>query len=412
MLLPLLILSLSGHDAPAAPSPAELHIRRALEAIQTQPNRAEPYSQLAFAFSRRARETADPAYYRRALEAVQVALALDPKCFEARKQEAWALLGEHRFAEAAELAAALNREAPDDVLVYGFLVDAHVELGNYATAEEACQWMLDLRPGNVPALTRAAYLRELYGDAEGALELLGEAFYGISASEREDQAWILTHMAELQRGLGQAEVARGLVGRALELFPNYHYALAELARIRLGAGDAAGAVELLRERYLRAPHPENALDLARALRAAGAEAEARELLARFEADARKESAGTDNANRELVLYLVDDVEGRASEAVELARSELKRRHDVFTRDVLAWALRAAGRPEEAREQIEAVLEVGFCDARVLYHAGAILLDCGERDRARSLLCESLARDPRSAVAARANNLLASLPPAR
>ena len=62
----------------------------------------------------------------------------------------------------------LNREVPDDSMVYGFLVDACVELGRYAEAEEACQWMLDLRPGNVPGLTRAAYLRELFGDLEGA----------------------------------------------------------------------------------------------------------------------------------------------------------------------------------------------------------------------------------------------------
>ena len=61
-----------------------------------------------------------------------------------------------------ELAEQLNQRAPDDVVVYGFLVDANVELGNYDAAVDAAQWMLDLHPGNVPALTRAAYLRELH----------------------------------------------------------------------------------------------------------------------------------------------------------------------------------------------------------------------------------------------------------
>jgi tetratricopeptide (TPR) repeat protein len=408
-ILSLLALSVLGNDTTTAPSPAELHIRRALSAIEAQPNRAAPYAQLAFGFSRRARETADPTFYRRAHEAIEVALALDPKDFEARKQEAWALLGEHRFAEAAALAAELNKEAPDDVLVYGFLVDAHVELGNYATAEEACQWMLDLRPGNVPGLTRAAYLRELYGDPEGAVELLGEAFHGIPATEPEDQAWILTHMAELRRDTGHADVARGLVERALGLFPGYHYALAELARIELGAGRAAEAVLLLRRRWEAAPHPENLLDLARALRAAGEEGEARELFARFEEEARQESGGLDNANRELVHYLVDDVEGRAAEALELARRELERRRDVFTRDAFAWALFAAGRRDEARAEIEAVLAVGLREPLVLYHAGAILSDCSELARARALLTDSLARDPRSPVAGKASALLAALP---
>ena len=42
--------------------------------------------------------------------------------------------------------------------------------------------MLDLRPGNVPAVTRAAYLREMFGDVEGALELMAQA---LDATPRE-----------------------------------------------------------------------------------------------------------------------------------------------------------------------------------------------------------------------------------
>ena len=61
-------------------------------------------------------------------------------------------------------------------MVYGMLTDANIELGKYAEAEKSAQWMLDLRPGNIPALTRAAYLRELFGDIEGALELMQQAF--------------------------------------------------------------------------------------------------------------------------------------------------------------------------------------------------------------------------------------------
>ncbi len=407
--LALLAFSLLGNDSNVAPSPAELLVRRALTAIESQPNRAEAYNQLAFALSRRARETADPAFYERAHEAIQVSLALEPGNLGARKQEAWALLGQHRFGEAADLASALNQEVPDDVLVYGFLVDAHVELGNYATAETACQWMLDMRPGNVPALTRAAYLREIYGDVDGALDLLGEAFYGVPATESEDQAWILTHMSHLHRSVGRYDVARGLVERALGLFPDYHYALAELACIRLSEGDPRAAAVLLRRRYDAAPHPENLLDLARALRSAGDEEEARALFDQFEEAAMKESEGSDNANRELVGYLVDDVDGRESDALALARREVERRHDVFTRDALAWAFHSNGRTEEARKEIESVLEVGLREARVLYHAGAILAASGEPARARALLRESLVRDPRSEVAPGAIDLLAGLP---
>ena len=52
-------------------------------------------------------------------------------------------------------------------MVYGLLTDANVELGKYKDAETSAQWMLNLRGANVPSLTRAAYLRELFGDTEG-----------------------------------------------------------------------------------------------------------------------------------------------------------------------------------------------------------------------------------------------------
>ena len=75
-----------------------------------------------------------------------------------------------------EEAKKLNKRMPDDVMIYGFLTDANVELGNYKDAETAAQSMLDLRPGNLPALTRAAYLRELFGDIDGSLELMNMAY--------------------------------------------------------------------------------------------------------------------------------------------------------------------------------------------------------------------------------------------
>ena len=43
--------------------------------------------------------------------------------------------------------------------------------------------MLDLRPGNLPGLTRAAYLRELFGDLDGSVEL-DEHGLSVHAAER------------------------------------------------------------------------------------------------------------------------------------------------------------------------------------------------------------------------------------
>ena len=49
-------------------------------------------------------------------------------------------------------------------------------LGNYTEAERDCQWILDLRRGSALGFEKAAGLRELFGDNEGAIEFYGEAF--------------------------------------------------------------------------------------------------------------------------------------------------------------------------------------------------------------------------------------------
>src|SRR5207245_10700323 len=142
-------------------------------------------------------------------------------------------LGRHEFAAALDVAKALNKRVPDDVLIYGFLTDANAELGNYKEAERAAQWTLDLRPGNLPGVTRAAYLRELFGDVDGALELMDMAYQSTPPTETEDRAWILTQMGHLLIISGKTDKAEKLLQQALALFPGYHYALGNLAKVRI-----------------------------------------------------------------------------------------------------------------------------------------------------------------------------------
>jgi tetratricopeptide (TPR) repeat protein len=279
-------------------------------------------------------------------------------------------LGQHRFADALALAQELNHRAPDDVMVYGLLTDASVELGRYDDAEKAAQWMLDIRPGNIPALTRTAYLRELFGDLEGAREMMQMALDQTAPVETEDRAWMLTQLGHLYLLEGDLSKAERALQEALRLFPGYHYALGNLARVRTAQGRHAEAVTLLRERQAAANHPENLYELAEALEHAGNSKEARTAFAAFETAARAESQGPDNANRELVFYYVDHAR-KPAEALRLAEAEAAVRRDVYTLDALAWALWAGGKKPEARQTLERALAVGVRDPRVLKHARAL-----------------------------------------
>jgi tetratricopeptide (TPR) repeat protein len=343
MSLMLLMASLGLHgEAPAGVSPAERRMQSARKALEQDPKSWQRLNELAMAYARRARETADPSWYGKANEAVSKSLDIEPDNFEALKARCWVLLGEHEFASALLLAKELNKRMPDDLQVYGFLVDANVELGNYDDAERAAQWMLDLRPGNVPGLTRAAYLREIFGDREGALELLNDAFVRTPATETEDRAWLLTHAAGVLRQMGKTQEAGKLLEEALRLMPDYHYALGGLAEVRMSERALAEAARLLETRYRVAPHPENLFELGRAYAAAGKASEAKDAFARFEAAAVKESEGWDNANRELIEYYLSEG-AKPAEALRLAKLESGRRKDQKTMALLARAEAANGR---------------------------------------------------------------------
>jgi tetratricopeptide (TPR) repeat protein len=363
-------------------SPAELGIAQAQRLIEKNPKNYEAYNALALALSRRARETSDVRFYTGAEQTLKKSFEISPDNFDGQRIGVWVLLGKHEFAAAREEALKLNKKMPDDVMVYGFLTDANVELGNYNEAEKSAQLMLDLRAGNSPGATRAAYLRELFGDVDGSLELMNMALASTPPTELEDAAWITTQMAHLNLSVGRIAEAETQLQQALQLFPGYHYALANLAKVRIQQKRYDEAVGLLQARFNAAPHAENLYDLAEALELAGRKTEAAAAYAEFEKKSLLETGIADNSNHELILYYADHAR-QPGKALQVAQREFSRRHDVFTLDCYAWALHANGRDEEARKQIEQALAVGIRNARLFRHTGEIALAQGDRAAAES-----------------------------
>jgi len=353
-----------------AATPAEIAIEKAQTEINKHPDHAAYYSLLAMAYARRARETSDVQYYTKAEETLHRCFAITPDNYEGLKTLAWLQLGRHEFAKALETATKLNQKVPDDVLVYGYLADANTELGNYKEAVAAAQWMLDLRPGNVPGVTRAAYQRELHGNLPGALELMQMAYDSTPPAESEDRGWLLTQMGHLSLVAGDLSQAETYANRALGLFPDYHYALGMLAQVRAAQKHYDDAVKLLRKRYTEAPHAENLYALAEALELAGQTDDSQKAFAEFERKSRAETNFADNSNHELVAYYVDHAR-QPGKALEVARREIARRKDVFTLDCYAWALAANGQYDAANAQIQKALQIGVKDPKIVTHANYI-----------------------------------------
>jgi tetratricopeptide (TPR) repeat protein len=378
-----------------AATPAETAMERAQAEIAKHPDHAPYYNALAMAYARRARETSDVQYYAKAEETLRRSFALAPDNYEGLKTQAWLQLGRHEFAKALETATKLNKKTPDDVMVYGYLVDANVELGNYKAAVAAAQWMLDLRAGNIPGLTRAGYLRELHGNLPGALDLMQMAYGSTPSAETEDRAWLLTQMAHLNFVGGDLSKAEMYANGALGVFPDYHYALGTLAQVRIAQKRYDDAVTLLGKRYAAAPHAENLYALAEALELAGRTDESSKAFAEFERKSLAETNLADNSNHELIAYYVDHAR-QPAKALEVAKREVERRKDVFTLDCYAWALAANGEYEAANAQIQTALQVGVKDPKILSHAGFI---AGHLDQAGKAKMDPHSGAPRRSDAA-------------
>jgi tetratricopeptide (TPR) repeat protein len=386
-------------------SPAPPSVIAAQKAATEKPPEYMSYNRLATALIRRAQETSDTSLYAQAEDAVKKSLAIAPNNFDTQKIQVSILLGEHEFPAALEAAQALNKRSLDDVTVYGFLTDANVELGNYDDAADAAQWMLNLLPGNRPALTRAAHLRELFGDTDGAYELMELAFQSTPPTEIAEHASIQTQMGHLRLASGDFGAAEKLFQQALTSFPNYPAALGELAQLRLTQKRYAEAVVLLQQRYQAIPQAGNLYDLAEALQLAGRDTDARKAFGEFETKALLESSNRQNSNREFVFYYADYA-NQPPKALKIAQQEYAWRHDVYTLDAYAWALHANGQDMEARKQIETALAIGIRDAQILDHAGEIALKLGDRAAAEHYLEGSAALHATGSEQAR--QLLASL----
>jgi tetratricopeptide (TPR) repeat protein len=353
-----------------AETPPEAGIRVAEAQIAKSPGTYQYYNDLALAFARRAQETCDARYYRKADEALARSLAIAPDNLAGLKVRARVLLGQHEFAKAVDLATRLNKQTPDDIVIYGYLAEANEELGNYKEAATAAQWMLRIRPGNAAGLAVAGELREVLGYIAPAMEVTRMAYDLTPGQETETRSDLLVRMARLNLLAGDVPKAETYATTALDVFPGYPAGLAALAEVRTAQQRYDEAVTLQRKRYEEAPRAAHLYALGEALMRAGQKAEANAVFAEFEKRALAESDDADNANRELIVWYIDFA-NRPADALRIAEKEIARRHDVFTIDSYAWALAATGDLPRASIEIRKAVGTGVKDPQILQHAAAI-----------------------------------------
>lgn len=314
------------------------------------------------------RERPDLAGFERAVALLDAALAARPTDARGWTLRAWAHMTEHRFAEAldaARMALAQDAEQPAALAVQ---TDALIELGRYPEAIASAQRLLDLDPG-LPAWVRAARLRWLHGDPDGAVALLTQAAEA-AGPRGEAVAWVRLELARLALDAGDLAAATAAVEAAGSALPTHPRLPGTRARLLDLAGDPAGALAAYQEALITAPNAEDALAAWRLARRLGDNGAARTLATLLDGLGRLDTGGRDA--RALAEFWCEA--GDPIRAMALADAELARRPDVFSHATRARALAAAGRTDEARAEARRALALGTPDPALRRGLAALVGD--------------------------------------
>jgi tetratricopeptide (TPR) repeat protein len=336
------------------------------------------------------RQTADITLYAQAETAFDEALRRDPQHVDALVGQGVLALARHDFDAAlawGEQAYALNPYRAESL---GIIVDAQVELGQYESALASTQAMVDLRP-DLRSYSRVSYLRELHGDTPGAITAM-EAAVRAGVPGREATLWAQAQLGALYFNSGDLAHAEATYRSALQLRPDYAYAVAGLARVQAAQGDSQAAIAAYQSLVERLPLPEFVVALGELYEVTGQADPAAQQYALVRVIQQLNASAGLAVDLELALFEADHG-GTPAEAVRQARLAYAARPSIQAADVLAWALYQAGDLPTARLYSEKALRLGTHDAVKLYHAGMIAYRLQETAQARAYLERALAINP-------------------
>ncbi len=398
------LLSIAAYPAQAQQHETDNQIKFFQWKVSQDPDDFFNYDRLGVAYIQKARETGDVTYYNLAAKTLEKSLDLEsthPAAAPATKHLATVCYAEHRFGETLALvqkAIALN---PSDVTPYALLGDARSEMGEYDQAWAAYRQLQTVgdaqsADSGVQYLeqSRASVQSFLTGNTQSAIAHMRRAV-DISVASRmatESIAWSQFTLGDYYFQAGDFADAKAAYNDALKTYPDYHRALAALAKVAIAEGHLTEAIALYERAISVIPLPAYAAALGDVQTKAGNLSAAQKQYDLVEFIAKLNAFNQTVYNRELAVFYADhDI--HLQQSLDLARKEFDIRHDVYTWDALAWALYKNSQPEQAAAAIKEALRLETKDALLLFHAGMIYQRLGENGKSNAYLGRAIALNP-------------------
>ena len=393
------LLPRAGNSNNAEWVAAKKNVDNLIVKLKAKPEDIKAALALANAYIIESRVSGNIAYYdKAALKTVDNIIEKEPKNYEALMLKSLLQLSQHHFAEGLETAKLAVSIDSNSAFIYGLLVDAHVEMGNYNEALEAADKMVSIRP-DLRSYSRIAYLREIYGDYPGAISAMKLAVAaGIPAEEATE--WCRVQLGRLYENTGEINNAAFQYNVSLAARPGYAYAIAGLGRIASFEKKYDSAIYYYQQAAALMPADLGIKEnLANACNNAGQKDKATSL----------NNALIDEMNKNAKALIADPDMGHYSDkeqayvylqnnnfdkALEHAMAEYKRRpKNIDVNETLAWVYYKRNEIYKALPYINAALVTNSKNPVLLCTAGLIFLKMGEKEKGKIMLSFGLKNNP-------------------
>jgi tetratricopeptide (TPR) repeat protein len=368
----------------------------AVAKIRANGNDAKAWLALAEIFINEARVTGEhPYYYPAALEVISRAMdiktIIDDDRFQALSLKGMVEMSLHQFSKALATGEEAVKLNPYNSGIYGVLVDANVELGNYTKAVEMSDKMISLRP-DLRSYSRISYLREIHGEVKGSIEAMDLA---VSSGYPgfEQTAWCRLNLGHLHETYGNLDHAKMNYQIALDERPNYPFAIASLAGIEMKLKNYKDAETMLLNAIAVIPEVSFTEQLAELYALQGRTEEAnktmQEVLVMLKDDA-DHGHTVDLEYAKVYLHGMKDND----KALEYAMIEYKvRPENIDVNKVLAEIWYRKNDIQQAAIHLEKAMKTHSQDPALLGIAGLIRIKQGNAAEGKKLIKQSLQSDP-------------------